>query len=405
MAERGPIQDVNIELGDEMSKMLYEASKATHANRPGLLREFHESFSGARAIPFTQFPDAQNLYMNVGFDGVGTKVEVAERTRDHSTVAFDLFAMVCDDAVVRGAEPVALGSILDVRQLNPNEATREAMEQLAHGYVEAAADAGVVVVNGEIAELGDRIGGYRIPIAFIKRAFLRIMRQPIPDNDFNYNWGASVLWVAHKDRLLTGEQIEPGDSVVGLAENGFRSNGITDVRKAMQERYGKKWHDKVDPELGDTALGELVQRPSTIYSKYVTSLTGGYDINKDPRAKIHGFAHITGGGQPSKLGRMLEPSGHGVVIDEPIDPPEIMRKVQEIRGFSDEKAYGKWHMGIGGALVTPDPDTVIAEAEAAGIHARRIGQVVEEPGIHIKNRGARADDDGAQEYLHFPSKS
>ena len=117
MAERQEIQDVNIELGDEVSRMLYEASKATHQNRPGLLVEFHESFSGLRAIPASVLKDSENTFMNLGFDGVGTKVEISERLDDHSTVAHDLFAMVCDDAVVRGAEPVALGSILDVRQL------------------------------------------------------------------------------------------------------------------------------------------------------------------------------------------------------------------------------------------------------------------------------------------------
>lgn len=99
MSERAAIQDVNIELGDDVSKMLYEASKQTHENRPGLLVEFHESFSGLRAIPATMLKDLDNMYLNLAFDGVGTKVEVSERLDDHSVVAHDLFAMVCDDAV------------------------------------------------------------------------------------------------------------------------------------------------------------------------------------------------------------------------------------------------------------------------------------------------------------------
>src|SRR3990167_2229950 len=143
MAERGPIQDVNIELGDDVSRMLYEASILTHENRPGLYVEFHESFSGSRAMTGEYFTDHKNLFNNMAFDGVGTKVEVAERLRDHSLVAYDLFAMVCDDAVVRGAEPVAIGSILDVRQLNDTEHTRNAVRQLGQGYVTAAKAAGV----------------------------------------------------------------------------------------------------------------------------------------------------------------------------------------------------------------------------------------------------------------------
>lgn len=365
--QRLPIQDVNIELGDDVSRMLYEASRQTHDNRPGLLVEFHESFSGLRAIPATMLKDTQNMYLNLAFDGVGTKVEVSERLADHSVVAHDLFAMVCDDAVVRGAEPVAIGSILDVRQLDDNEDTRTAVRQLAQGYVAAAKAAGVVVVNGEVAELGDRVGGY---------------------GDFNYNWGATVLWFAHKDRILTGHQMQPGNSLIGLAEHGFRSNGITDVRKAMSEHYGPAWHDLVVKELGDVSLGKLVQRPSIIFSKFITELTGGYDIDKEPKAAINGIAHITGGGQPSKLGRMLEPSGLGVTIDNPLDPPGIMTEVQMLRGFSDRQAYGKWHMGPGMVVATPDPDEVLAQAEAHGLAAQTIGYVTDEPGIRIKNRGA-----------------
>lgn len=376
MADREAIQDVNIELGDDVSKMLYEASKLTHENRPGLLVEFHESFSGLRAIPASVLKDLGNMYINLAFDGVGTKVEVAERLDDHSVVAHDLFAMVCDDAVVRGAEPVAIGSILDVRHLNDDEHTRTAVGQLAKGYVEAAKAAGVVVVNGEVAELGDRVSGY---------------------GDFNYNWGATVLWFAHKERILTGHQIQPGDTLVGLAEHGFRSNGITDVRKALLEHYGPQWQDVVVAELGELSLGRLVQKPSIIYSRFVSELTGGYDIDKEPKAKVTGVAHVTGGGQPSKLGRMLEPSGLGVTISDPIDPPKIMLEVQKLREFSDEKAFGKWHMGPGMVIVTPEPEKVLAEAEFSGLQAKAIGEVTDEPGIRIRNRGAQQ----SEEWLTF----
>ena len=101
-----------------------------------------------------------------------------------------------------------------------------------------------------------------------------------------------------------------------------------------------------------------------------------------------GVAHITGGGQPSKLGRLLEPSGLGVTIDNPIDPPKIMLEAQTIRGFSDEKTYRKWHMGSGMVVVTSEPEKVLIAAEANGVVAQTIGHVTDEPGIRIKNRGA-----------------
>jgi phosphoribosylformylglycinamidine cyclo-ligase len=386
MSEREAIQDVNIELGDEISKMLYEASKLTHENRPGFLVELHESFSGFRAIPGSILKHVNNLYLNLGFDGVGTKVEVSERLDDHSVVAHDLFAMVCDDAVVRGAEPVAIGSILDVKHLgDPDDPAsinhaRNAVQQLSQGYVEAAKLAGVVVVNGEVAELGDRIGGY----------------EGNPYN-LNYNWGAAILWIAHKDRVLTGHEVREGDTLIGLVEHGFRSNGITDVRKAMLEHYGKEWQDVVVPELGKLSLGKLVQRPSAIYSKFVSSLIGGYDIDVEPKAAITAVSHITGGGQPGKLKRVMEPSGLGVEIDNPINPPKIMLEVQKLRGFSDEKAYGKWHMGSGMVLATPDPEKVLTEAAKQGIEAQAIGRVTGKAGIRIRNRGVQQQE----EWLSF----
>ena len=358
--------------------MLYEASKHTHANRPGLVREAHESFSGFRSIPLSQFidKDFENLEINLGFDGVGTKVEIAERVDDHSTVAHDLFAMVCDDAVVRGAEPIAIGTILDVRQLDDTEHTHEALRQLAYGYVAAAGLAKVAVVNGEVAELGDRVGGF---------------------GEFNYNWGAAILWVAHKDRILTGHQIESGDTLVGLSEHGFRSNGITDVRKAMLQEYGEDWHNKVDRSLSDVALGKLVQAPSIIYSGFMSELTGGYDITKEPLARVNGVAHITGGGQPSKIGRMLEPSGLGVEISNPTTPPDIMLRMQEIRGFDDKTAYGKWHMGPGMVIATSEPEKVLDAASQYGIAAQEVGVVTTKPGVRVRNLGAGNDS----EWLHF----
>jgi len=365
--KRGPIQDVNIALGDDLSSMLYEASRQTFNNRPGLVDEQFAGFAGFRAMHLNRFYGVEDLCVNLDSDGVGTKVEISERLGDHSAVAHDLFAMICDDAGTRGAEPIAVTSVLDVRQLNDDEYTRSAVRQLCAGYISAAKAAGVVVVNGETAELGDRVGGY---------------------GDFNYNWAGTTMWLAHPSRILTGAKVRPGHTLVGFTEPGFRSNGITGVRKAFGEALGPDWHDRVIPGLGELSLGKQLQRPSTIYTRLVTQLTGGYDIRREPAADISGIAHITGGGQPSKLGRMLKPSGLGAVITDPIDPPAIMRYAQEIRGFSDEDAYRSWHMGPGMIVATPDPDNVIREALAYGISAQEIGEVTARPGIHIENRDA-----------------
>lgn len=362
------VGQVNIKVGDDVSKMLYEAAKQTYANRPGAVKELHSSFSGLRAIDPTYKP--AECFELLGSDGVGTKVELAERTRDHSSVAHDLFAMVCDDAVVRGAEPIAINTVLDVNKLDENDPlVVEAIHGIAEGYVAAASLAKVVILNGELAELGDRIGGY---------------------GTFNYNWGATLLSYAHPERVLAGDKIVPGDMLVGLAEKGFRSNGITDVRRVLGEEFGPLWHEQVVSELGGASLGQLVQRPSIIYSKFISELTGGYDIDKKPLAEITGAAHITGGGIPSKLGRMLKPSGLGAILLSPQTPPPIMKFVQELSGMSDEEAYGKWHMGSGMILSSPKPVPIIEHAEKWGLEAQIMGRVTQEPAIKIVSQGVEA---------------
>ncbi len=163
------------------------------------------------------------------------------------------------------------------------------------------------------------------------------------------------------------------------------------------EKHGSDWANTVAEGLGSLTLGQLVQTPSTIYSKFVTQLTGGYDIEQEPTAKLTGIAHITGGGQPSKLRRMLEPSGFGALIDDPIPPPAIMLAVQGWRSIADRAAYSKWHMGPGMILATPEPEKVCEAAEAANAEAQVIGKVTENPRIRIKNCGIVR----ARTYLDF----
>lgn len=359
---------VDLELGSDVSKMLYEASKRTWPNRAGEFGEpelLTDSFSGRRVISLDRLPQIPGLVMYMGDDGVGTKVEVSERMRDHSDVANDLLAMVCDDAVVCGAEPVLVTTTLDVNKLDDSPETRRAIRQLAGGYVRAATLAGVAVINGEVAELGDRVNGW---------------------GNFNYNWSATVSWFAHRSRILDGSKIEAGDFLVGLEEYGFRSNGLSLVRKTLEETFGPNWHEEPHPEY-EGRLGESVRTPSQIYSKLVVALNGGYDLDREPLADIHGVAHITGGGIPEKLKRMLEGTRCGADIFDPYTPSEDMDLVQALSGIRDEEAYRVWNMGQGMIIATPEPEKVIHEARNYNIGAKVVGIVTDEPVITIASKG------------------
>ena len=357
---------VDIESGDRASRILYDAAKATWANREGRFGSVvspFDDFSGFRAVDVSGLPSGS--MMCLGFDGVGTKVELGERTGRYDTLAFDLFAMVCDDAIVRGGEPVVVGSILDVNTLSGDQV--DCVQQMADGYVRAAKAAGVAVINGELAELGARVSGY---------------------GDFNFNWGAGLVWFARKDRLFSGFEIKAGDHLVGIEEKGFRSNGLSLVRKVFSDAHGNDWHSK---RLGNSTLGELALEPSIIYSKAACELYGGFD--QEPRCDVHGICHVTGGGLPGKLGRVLKPSGLGAVVDDPMQPPEIMLHCQELGGVDDREAYRTWNMGQGLVIITPDPDSVRSILDEFGMTSQTIGRVVDDRGITITSRGAMSSGD------------
>ncbi|GAI78299.1 unnamed protein product [marine sediment metagenome] len=200
------------------------------------------------------------------------------------------------------------------------------IQQLAQGYVNAAKAANVAVINGELAELGNAVGGY---------------------GNFKYNWCAGVIWFANKERLFTGKEIKVNDFIVVLQEKGFRSNGLSLVRKTFGEEYGEDWHEQ---EFEGEKLGNLVLTPSTIYSKAVVHLHGGFKTNGS--CKIHGVSHITGGGIPGKLGRILKPSGYGAELNDLFEPCKAMQHCQEIGEISDQEAYRTWNMGQGLAIIT-----------------------------------------------------
>lgn len=358
-----------------ISQMFYEAAKATWKNRQGKFGEVivpYDDFSGFRIVNVSGLPSG--TYMEANCDGIGTKIEVAERLNDFRTLAYDLLAMVCDDAVSKGVEPVLLVSVFDARKLNPQKLDKPKfnkpkldpvflpqIEQLLEGYVCAAQEAGIAIVNGETAELGSRVNGY---------------------GNFNFNWSATAIGFVQEEKLLTGRKIVPGDAIVGLKEDGFRSNGFTLARKAFSSAYGKQWHDAY---FEGKKIGEHLLLLSDIYTPVILEITGG--LKKEPSAIVHGIAHITGGGIPEKLSRTLKSSGYGAELDSLFQPCSAMWLAQGAGRIKDEIAYATWNMGQGMLVITPEAERVISVANEQGIEAKVVGKVVEEKGIKLVSEG------------------
>lgn len=353
---------VNVEIEAQVSRLMYEAAKKTYKNREGLIGMVvtpFDDFSGLRMSAVDTLPEGS--YFSMGFDTAGTKVEVAQRTGIHNTIAFDVLAMVCDDALMRGGEPVLVGTTLETNSFGSDERYIPIAEQLAEGYVAAANEANVSIINGEIVQMGSMVSGY---------------------GPFAYHWGAACVWFGSKDRMLTGNEIREGDSIVALKENGFRCNGWSLVRKIFKDIHGEEWHK--EPFEGST-LGLQALTPSKIYSRFVVGLHGGFAT--PGITQLSGVAHITGGGLPEKMARMLRPSKLGARLDNLFDLPAVMSYCQKIGHISDADAYSAWNMGQGMMLVTSDPETVLVEAKKKGISAQIAGEIIREPRIIITSKG------------------
>jgi phosphoribosylformylglycinamidine cyclo-ligase len=358
---------VDVDIEAEASRIMYEASKQSFENRKGLVGEIvapFDDFAGIKMVSVGDLPAGS--YMSMGFDTAGTKVEIAQRVNIHDTIAFDLFAMVCDDAVLRGGEPVLVGTNLDIKSLGSDERYLPIIRELAAGYVAAAKEANVAIINGEIAQMGPLVSGW---------------------GDFPYHWGAACVWFGRKDKLFTGKEIMAGDSVVMLREPGFRTNGLSLARSIFEARYGSDWHLQA---FEGSTLGRAVLTPSKIYSRFIIGIHGGFAT--EGTTIVHGVAHITGGGIPEKLARVLRMSGLGARLEALYEPAAVIKHCQEVGNVSDVDAYRAWNMGQGMAVITPEPEKVIAEAKAYGIEAQRAGEITPEPGIALASKGSASPD-------------
>lgn len=325
---------VDIKTGDRCSEIAYGVAKKTFQAREGKF-----AFPVNVEMGFSSLLDMGAFYLTFNCDGIGSKVKVAQAMGLHNTLGFDLVAMVADDCICLGAEPVAMVNTLDMEKVDPL-----VVEQLMGGLEKAATQAGVAVVGGEIAELRELVRGY--------------------------HWSASIVGIVKKERLIAGREITAGDTLVALLTDNFRSNGFTLVRKVLEGALGPWWHRVKYDET--TTWGEKILSPSTIYTPLVLHLIGRFD--GAPKAKIHGIAHITGGGLRHNLQRILPP-GLDIRVATLPTPPEVIARVRELGKISKQEAYQVWNMGIGMVLVTPEPERVLSVAQEQGIKAQIFGEV------------------------------
>lgn len=292
---------------------------------------------------------APDRYRNPVFvaatDGVGTKLKLAARIGRYDTIGIDCVAMVVNDLVVQGAEPLVFLDYLAMAQLD----TAVASDAL-RGIAEGCKRAGAALIGGETATMP---GVY-------PKGELEIV-------------GFSV-GVAERDEVIDGSMIAEGDVLVGLASSGFHSNGYSLVRAIVDAGLEAGRFDLFEQPPGlRTSLASALLAPTRIYVKPLLNLVRSFEV--------HGMVHVTGGGFDGNVPRIL-PAGVRARIDTLAWPrPEVFDWIREVGELPESELLRVFNCGVGMIVIVPPDitDEVVQRLEGLGERAYRIGVVERKP--------------------------
>lgn len=310
------------------------AARVTATWGPGVLGAFGGFAAGIRLPGGYEDP-----VMMMSTDGVGTKAEVARLAGRLDGLGADLVAMCADDLAAAGARPLALVDYLAVGHL---DADRDA--RIVASVAAACEQAGIALLGGETAE------------------------HPGVMHEDRFDLAATALGIVEAGRVVDGTAIRPGDRIVALASPNLRSNGFSLVRATLLTRM------ELDAPFpgSDRTVADVLLEPSVIYAPFVARLIDAVEVR--------GMAHITGGGLPGNVTRIV-PEGLQAVIDlSSWTPPDVFDVVQDAGGIPDAEMFNVFNMGIGFVVVVASDAAadVASMATAAGLGAWLCGHV--EPG-------------------------
>lgn len=333
---------VDIEAGYKSVELMKEHIKKTM--RPEVLTNIG-GFSGAFSME--KFKAMKKPTLVSGTDGVGTKLKLAFLMDKHDTIGIDCVAMCVNDIACAGGEPLFFLDYIACGKNYP-----EKIATIVSGVAEGCVQSDASLIGGETAEMP---GFY-------------------PEDEYDLA-GFAVGIVDEKD-LITGKDIQAGDTLIGIASSGVHSNGFSLVRKVfdMTKESLETYYD----ELG-TTLGEALLAPTKIYVKALRAV-------KEAGVTIKGCSHITGGGFYENIPRMLPDGIKASIRKDSYEVPAIFRLLAATGNIDEKMMYNTYNMGIGMCLAvdSADADTVLAALKQAGETAYVIGTTVAgEKGVEL----------------------
>ena len=271
-------------------------------------------------------------------DGVGTKLKVALMAGRHDTVGEDLVNHCVNDILVQGAEPLFFLDYIGMSRMNPR-----LFRQVVAGLCRGCRRNGCALIGGETAELPDLYPGDE------------------------YDLVGTIVGSVPRRELITGEQIRPGDVLIGLPSSGLHTNGYSLARRVIFEQARLKPGDRLPGSRRTVAQALLAVHRS--YLKPVRALKRV--------VRIRGMAHITGGGFPDNIARILPRTARAVVDRSAWRPPPLFRFIQEAGRVDRDEMYRVFNMGIGLIIVVREWHAVeaVVTLRAAGERAVVIGEV------------------------------
>ncbi|MEU8816523.1 phosphoribosylformylglycinamidine cyclo-ligase [Actinoplanes sp. NPDC048796] len=330
---------VSIEAGDRAVELL--KSKVKKTTRPEVIGDLG-GFSGLFRLNTQKY---KSPILASSTDGVGTKLVIAQQLDIHDTIGIDLVAMVVDDLVACGAEPLFLLDYIACGEVVPDK-----VAEIGAGIADGCRYAGCALLGGETAE---------------HPGVLR------PDE---YDVSATGVGVVEESEILGRERVEVGDAVIAMRSSGLHSNGYSLVRHVLLGAGRMRLDSVVDDFGTQRTLGEELLTPTKIYAKDCLGLIEETDVRA--------FSHVTGGGIPGNLNRVLPANADAVVDRSTWRPQPIFDLIQAKGRIEDHEMEATFNMGVGmfAIVSADDADRAMAYLTGRGVEAWQVGEVIEGTG-------------------------